>query len=116
MRSDRPARQSTTRLPAGWAAVAARLIASGPGHGILLSHMVVDKPPLAFYVNALSVVILGGHEFALRLPSLFFSMISVALVYRLARRLHGPTAAIVAVWAMTLSPFAIQFAITIFVD
>jgi 4-amino-4-deoxy-L-arabinose transferase-like glycosyltransferase len=94
----------------------ARLIASGPGHGILLSHIVVDKPPLAFYVNAISVAVLGGHEFALRLPSLFFSVISVALVYRLARRLYGPTAGVVAAWAMTLSPFAIQFAITIFVD
>ena len=94
----------------------ARLIASGPGHGLLLSHIVVDKPPLAFYINAVSVALLGGHEFALRLPSFFFSLISVVLVYRLGRRLYGPTAATVAAWAMTLSPFAIQFAITIFVD
>src|SRR5436305_12392359 len=46
----------------------ARLIASGPGRGLLLSHMLVDKPPLAFYINAMSVAIFGGSEFALRLP------------------------------------------------
>jgi 4-amino-4-deoxy-L-arabinose transferase-like glycosyltransferase len=94
----------------------ARFIASGPGRGLLLSHMLVDKPPLAFYLNGLSVAIFGGSEFALRLPTFLASIVSVALVYALGRRLYGAPAGLAAAWAMALSPFAIQFSITIFVD
>src|SRR5260221_8184446 len=91
----------------------ARFIASGPGRGLLLSHMLVDKPPLAFYLNALSVAVLGGGEFALRLPTLLASIVSTALVYAIGRRLYGATAGLAAAWAMALSPFAIQFSITV---
>src|SRR5579859_1100666 len=94
----------------------ARFIASGPGRGLLLSHMLVDKPPLAFYINGLSVAIFGGSEFALRLPTLLASVISVALVYAIGRRLFGEPAGAAAAWVMALSPFAIQFSITVFVD
>jgi 4-amino-4-deoxy-L-arabinose transferase-like glycosyltransferase len=94
----------------------ARFIASGPGRGLLLSHMLVDKPPLAFYINGLSVAIFGGSEFALRLPTLLASILSVALVYAIGRRLFGAPAGLAAAWVMALSPFAILFSITIFVD
>jgi 4-amino-4-deoxy-L-arabinose transferase-like glycosyltransferase len=94
----------------------ARLIASGPGRGLLLSHIVVDKPPLAFYVDGLSVVFIGPSELALRLPALLCSILNIALIYGLGRRLYGPPAAHVAAWAMVLSPMAVQFAITAFVD
>ncbi len=94
----------------------ARYIASGPGRGLLLSHMLVDKPPLAFYLNALSVATFGGSEFALRLPTLLASILSVALVYAIGRRLYGALAGLAAAWAMALSPFAILFSITVFVD
>jgi tetratricopeptide (TPR) repeat protein len=78
--------------------------------------MVVDKPPLAFYLNGLSVAIFGVSEFALRLPTLLASTVSVALVLALGRSLYGEMAGHVAAWALALSPFAIQFSITIFVD
>jgi 4-amino-4-deoxy-L-arabinose transferase-like glycosyltransferase len=94
----------------------ARFIASGPGRGLLLSHMLVDKPPLAFYLNGLSVAVFGGGEFALRLPTLLASIVSVGLVYAIGRRLYGAPAGLAAAWAMALSPFAIQFSITVFVD
>ncbi|MEP7358772.1 MAG: glycosyltransferase family 39 protein, partial [Anaerolineales bacterium] len=93
----------------------ARLIASGPGRGLLLSHIVVDKPPLAFYVEGLSVAVMGPSELALRLPALLCSLLNVALVYGLGRRLYGVRAAQAAAWAMALSPMAAQFAITAFV-
>ena len=94
----------------------ARFIASGPGRGLLLSHMLVDKPPLAFYLNGLSVAVFGGGEFALRLPTFLASVVSVALVYAIGRRLYGAMAGLAASWALALSPFAIQFSITVFVD
>lgn len=94
----------------------ARFVASGPGRGLLLSHMLVDKPPLAFYLNGLSVAILGPSEFALRLPTFLASLVSLALVYAIGRRLFGAPAGLAATWVMALSPFAIQFSITVFVD
>jgi 4-amino-4-deoxy-L-arabinose transferase-like glycosyltransferase len=94
----------------------ARFVASGPGRGLLLSHMLVDKPPLAFYLNGLSVAVLGPSEFAVRLPTFLASILSVALVYAIGRRLFGAPASLAAAWVMTLSPFAIQFSITVFVD
>jgi hypothetical protein len=94
----------------------ARLIASGPGRGLLLSHIVVDKPPLAFYVDGLSVVLIGPSELALRLPALFCSILNIALIYSLGRRLFGAPVAHAAAWAMAFSPMAAQFAITAFVD
>ncbi len=94
----------------------ARFVASGPGHGLLLSHILVDKPPLAFYINGLSVAVLGPSEFALRLPSFLASLVSLALVYAIGRRLFGAPAGLGAAWVMALSPFAIQFSITVFVD
>ena len=94
----------------------ARFIASGPGRGLLLSHMLVDKPPLAFYLDGLSVAILGPSEFALRLPTFLASLVSVALVYGLGRRLFGAPAGLAGAWVMALSPFATQFSITVFVD
>ena len=94
----------------------ARFVAAGRGHGLLLSHMLVDKPPLAFYLNGLSVAVLGSTEFALRLPTLLASIVSVALVYAIGRRLFGAPAGLAAAWVLALSPFAIQFSITVFVD
>src|SRR5574337_1559761 len=63
----------------------ARYVASG--YGSLLSYLVVDKPPLSFYLNGLSVAVFGGTEFAVRLPNLYVSLIGVALLFALARRL-----------------------------
>jgi 4-amino-4-deoxy-L-arabinose transferase-like glycosyltransferase len=49
--------------------------------------VLVDKPPLSFYLGALSMVAVGPSELAARLPALFASLVSVALVWALARRL-----------------------------
>lgn len=92
----------------------ARLIASG--RNPLLAEVVVDKPPLPFYLNALSLLALGPTPFAARLPTFFASIVSVALLYRLARRLYEPRLAALAAWLFALSPFAILFAITLFLD
>ncbi len=91
-----------------------RLIASG--QGVLLSYLVVDKPPLSFYLTALSFLLVGQNELGARLPTLFASVISVALLLALARRLYGQSVARLAAWALALSPFAILFSITVFID
>lgn len=92
----------------------ARLIASG--HDPMLAGVVVDKPPAAFYLTALGVLAIGPSELAVRLPELAAGLASVALLYALGRRLYDPVTGRLAAWLMALSPFAILFSITAFVD
>jgi 4-amino-4-deoxy-L-arabinose transferase-like glycosyltransferase len=82
----------------------------------LLAGVLVDKPPLAFYLSALNMVVAGPTELGARLPSYFASVISVALIAALGRRLHGARAGLVAAALLAASPFAILFAITAFID
>ena len=91
-----------------------RLIASG--RDPLLSGVVVDKPPLAFYLTAGSYLVFGHTEFAARLIPFYASLVSVALLFALARSLYSPLPAHLAAWGLAFSPFAILFSITIFTD
>lgn len=96
-----------------------RLIASG--RDPLLAGEVVDKPPLSLYVLALSLGVFGGreipaNELAARLPNFFADLANAALTFALARRLYGQTAGLLAAWLYALSPFAILFAVTVFLD
>lgn len=91
-----------------------RLIASGRDG--LLAQTLVDKPPLIFYLLAGSFSLLGGNEFAARLPNLLADVISVALLFALTRTLYNRPTARLAAWFYALSPFAISFAVTTFMD
>jgi len=51
--------------------------------------MTVDKPPLALWVQALSVRIFGYHSLSILVPQALMGMASVALVYDLVRRRFG---------------------------
>lgn len=92
----------------------ARLIASG--RDPWLASVVVDKPPFPFYLMAASMTLFGPTEFAARLPNLFASVTSIALLCALARALYGEPAAALAGLFFGLSPFAISFAVTAFTD
>ncbi|MBI3177372.1 MAG: glycosyltransferase family 39 protein, partial [Chloroflexi bacterium] len=92
----------------------ARLIASG--RDPMLSTVVVDKPPLPFYLMAAGMSAFGGAEFAARVPTLFASIVSIALLYALGRTLYDRRTAALGALALALSPLAILFAITLFTD
>jgi 4-amino-4-deoxy-L-arabinose transferase-like glycosyltransferase len=92
----------------------ARLIASG--RDPLLATLVVDKPPLPFYLSALSMALIGPGELAARLPTLFASLISIVLLYQLGAALYNRRAGRIAAFALACSPMAILFAITLFTD
>jgi 4-amino-4-deoxy-L-arabinose transferase-like glycosyltransferase len=84
---------------------------------LLLRTTDLDKPPLTFYVAALSFRMLGATEFAARLPNVLFSGLSLAVLYRLASSVtrHRVTAVLAALlWA--LSPYDLAFAATAFTD
>ena len=87
------------------------------GENLLLSGMPVDKPPLLIYLTALSFFIFGQSELAARVPNLIASVISVPLLYQLTRR-YWPDDRVIELPAvlLALSPFAILFAPTAFLD
>ncbi len=112
------------------------------GENFLLSGVPVDKPPLLIYLSALSFFIFGQSELAARVPNLIASVVSVVLVWRLGlsqmgvSRLgisklvsHQPvfqstsyqstkyqSAALLPPLMLAVSPFAILFAPTAFLD
>jgi len=86
------------------------------GRDLLLSGSPVDKPPLFFYVQALSFALFGPTEVAARIPSLVASAVSVGLMYMLGRALYGRGVGLLAAFLLAASPFAILFAPTAFTD
>jgi len=87
------------------------------GRDVLLSSAMPDKPPLLFYTLAAAFLALGRTEAAARLAGLWAGVVSVALVWA-ARpdRSVKPVTSDVAAAAMALSPFAISFSPTAFLD
>ncbi len=104
-------------LYASWA------LSIASGRDILLAQVAPDKPPLLFYLMAAAFLILGRVEVAARLIGLLASTLSVPLMWRLALTSPAPfaqdgdkTSVIVAAIALALSPFAILFSPTAFLD
>src|SRR3954467_5018684 len=69
--------------------------------------MTVDKPPLALWVEALSVRVLGWHSLSMLVPQALMGMASVALVYDLTRRRFGRAAGFVAGAVLALTPITV---------
>ena len=69
--------------------------------------MTVDKPPLAFWVQALSVRVFGFHSLSILVPQALMGIAAVGLVYDLARRLFGRVAGLVAGLALALTPIMV---------
>jgi 4-amino-4-deoxy-L-arabinose transferase-like glycosyltransferase len=104
---------------------------------LLLTGVPVDKPPLLIYFTALSYFIFGQSELAARVPNLLASVISVVLVWRLGISRLGISKLatfqpagqspnytstnyqfthLLPPLLLALSPFAILFAPTAFLD
>jgi 4-amino-4-deoxy-L-arabinose transferase-like glycosyltransferase len=71
------------------------------------SFITVDKPPFAFWVQALSARMFGFPSWSMLLPQALAGVASVLIVYRLVRRWMGETAALLAGLAMALTPVAV---------
>ncbi|HEY0516725.1 MAG TPA: glycosyltransferase family 39 protein, partial [Solirubrobacteraceae bacterium] len=69
--------------------------------------MTVDKPPLALWVQALSVRIFGFNSLSILVPQALMGVASVALVYDLARRRFGRLAGTVAGAVLALTPIVV---------
>jgi 4-amino-4-deoxy-L-arabinose transferase-like glycosyltransferase len=69
--------------------------------------MTVDKPPLALWVQALSVKAFGYHSLSILVPQALMGMASVALVYDLTRRRFGRVAGGVAGLVLAFTPMTV---------
>jgi 4-amino-4-deoxy-L-arabinose transferase-like glycosyltransferase len=69
--------------------------------------MTVDKPPLALWVQALSVKVFGFHSLSILVPQALMGVASVVLVYDLTRRVWGRGAGAAAGLVLALTPIAV---------
>ncbi len=69
--------------------------------------MTVDKPPLALWVQALSVRVFGFHSLSILVPQALMGVASVALMYDLVRRRFGRVGGFVAGLALALTPITV---------
>jgi 4-amino-4-deoxy-L-arabinose transferase-like glycosyltransferase len=67
----------------------------------------VDKPPLALWVQALSVRAFGFHSLSILVPQALMGVASVGLVYDLTRRRFGRVAGGVAGLVLALTPITV---------
>jgi 4-amino-4-deoxy-L-arabinose transferase-like glycosyltransferase len=79
------------------------LFASADPSGV----MTVDKPPLALWVQALSVRVFGYSSLSMLVPQALMGVASVALVYDLVRRCFGRVGGFVAGLALALTPITV---------
>jgi 4-amino-4-deoxy-L-arabinose transferase-like glycosyltransferase len=69
--------------------------------------MTVDKPPLALWVQSLSVRLFGYHPLSMLVPQALMGVASVALLYDLVRRRFGRAAGFAAGLALALTPITV---------
>ena len=69
--------------------------------------MTVDKPPLAFWVQALSVRLFGWHSLSILVPQALMGVAAVGLTYDLVRRRFGRVAGFVSGLALALTPITV---------
>ena len=67
----------------------------------------VDKPPVAFWIQAVSASLFGFHGWSILLPQALAGVLCVALLYHLVGRSFGPGAGLVAALALTLTPISV---------
>jgi 4-amino-4-deoxy-L-arabinose transferase-like glycosyltransferase len=69
--------------------------------------MTVDKPPLALWVQSLSVRLFGYHPLSILVPQALIGIATVALVYDLVRRRFGRLGGFVGGLALALTPITV---------
>lgn len=68
------------------------------------------QPPLYYYLLHFWLALAGDSEFAVRFPSLFFGVLTIPLMFVIARRLFNDPTAFLATLLATLSPLYVWYA------
>ena len=74
------------------------------------NHVWLHKPPLALWLMAASLRVFGASDWALRLPSLLLSALSILLTYDLGRRLFDTGTGLVAAGLHAIHGYLIALA------
>ncbi len=77
-------------------------VAAEPGGSVS-----VDKPPVGFWIQAVSAYFLGVNGFAVVLPEIFAGLLSVLLVFHLVHRSFGTAAGLLAGLALAVTPVVV---------
>lgn len=80
-------------------------IAAEPGGSVT-----VDKPPLGLWLQGLSALVFGVNGFAVMLPQILASVLSVPLVYSMTRHTFGVWAGLLAGFALAVTPVGVAVA------
>ena len=72
-----------------------------------VGFVTVDKPPLGFWLQALSAKIFGFTPFSIFFPQALAGVLSVLLLYYLVRRHFGVVAGLLAALALAVSPISV---------
>jgi 4-amino-4-deoxy-L-arabinose transferase-like glycosyltransferase len=67
----------------------------------------IDKPPIGFWLQTLSVKLFGFTPFSIFLPQAICGLFAVLLLYYLVRRHFGTTAGLIAALALAVSPISV---------
>ena len=70
----------------------------------------VDKPPLGYWMQALSVSIFGFHGWALILPQALADALSTLVLYHLVKRVFGVNAGLLAALILAITPISVATA------
>jgi 4-amino-4-deoxy-L-arabinose transferase-like glycosyltransferase len=71
------------------------------------SFITVDKPPFAFWIQALSCRVFGFSSWSMLVPQALAGVATVLILHRMVRRWIGRSAAVLAALAMALTPVAV---------
>jgi len=70
-------------------------------------YVTIDKPPVGFWFQALSVKLFGFHGTSLLFPEALAGVLSVALLFYLVRRSFGGLAGLLAPLALAVTPISV---------
>jgi len=77
-----------------YAEIAREMLASNDWHGWVIPHLnglpYIEKPPLLFWTEALSMALFGVNDFAVRLVPTLSAVASIGTLLWYGQRLHGP--------------------------
>lgn len=68
------------------------------------SFVTIDKPPLGFWLQAISAKIFGFNGWSILLPQALAGVISVWLIYKIVKRSFGTTAGLLSALFLALTP------------
>ena len=67
----------------------------------------LDKPPVAFWIQAFFAWVLGFSSWSIHLPQILAGVASVAILYRLVRETFGTAAALIAALLLAINPISV---------